>query len=92
MTKPQGDGFSQLVQLMRKHGHNKDVEIELGTVTAPPPEVLIRLDSLGFDLDKGDLIFAGRLSDTPLQEGDRVIVVSNEAQTLFYVLDKAVRY
>jgi hypothetical protein len=92
MTKPQGTGYSQLIQLMRKHGHNKDVEIELGTVTAPPPEVLIRLDSFGFDLDKSDLIFASRVVDTPLKEGDRVIVVSNDTHKTFYVIDKAVRY
>lgn len=92
MTKPQGTGYSQLIQLMRKHGHNKDVEIELGTVTAPPPEVLIRLDSFGFDLDKSDLIFAGKVVESSLQEGDRVIVISNESHKIFYVIDKAVKY
>ncbi|CAH0305218.1 DUF2577 domain-containing protein [Priestia megaterium] len=92
MTKPQGSGHAQLVQLMRKYGHNKDIDIELGTVMAPPPEVLIRLDSFGFDLDKSDLVFASRITESPLQQGDRVIVASNDAQTLYYVLDKAVRY
>jgi len=92
MAKPQGNGYSQFVQLMRKHGHNKDIDIELGTVRAAPPEVAIRLDGFDFDLYKGDLIFAGKVVDTPLQEGDRVIVASNEAQTTYFVLDKAVRY
>ncbi|EGI2114806.1 hypothetical protein FH832_002870 [Listeria monocytogenes] len=77
---------------MRKHGHNKDVEIELGTVMSAPPEVLIRLDSFGFDLDKSDLIFASRVTETPLQVNDRVIVACNESQTLYYVIDKAVKY
>jgi len=92
-VKPQGDGYSQLVQLIRKHGHNKDIDIELGTVVAPPPEVEIQLDSMqDFHLYKSELIFAGKVVETPLQEGDRVIVASNDAQTQFYVLDKAVRY
>ena len=90
--KPQGNPYSQFVQLMRKHGRNQDIDIELGTVTAPPPEVAIRLDSLGFDLYTSEIIFASKVVDTPLQVNDRVIVASNEAQTLYFVLDKAVRY
>ena len=90
--KPQGNPYSQFVHLMRKHGHNKDIDIELGTVKTPPPEIAIRLDSLEFDLYNSELIFASKVVDTPLQEGDRVIVACNEAQTLYFVLDKAVSY
>jgi len=91
MTKPQGNGYSQLIQLMRKHGHNNDVTFELGTVTSAPPEVSVRLDSVGFDLDKSDLIFASRVTDS-LQQNDRVIVACDDGQKVYYVIDKAVIY
>jgi len=91
MTKPQGNGASQLVQLMRLHGHNKDITFELGTVISAPPEVSIRLDSVEFDLDKSDLIFASRVADS-LQPDDRVIVACDDDRKVFYVIDKAVIY
>ena len=91
MAKPQGNGASQLVQLMRLHGHNKDITFELGTVTSAPPEVSIRLDSVEFDLDKSDLIFASRATES-LQQDDRVIVACDEEHKVFYVIDKAVIY
>lgn len=52
----EGSDMSQLVQRIRKIGYNKDIDIEYGTVTAPPPAIEVRLDSDEIPLDVGDLI------------------------------------
>ena len=51
----EGSAASKLVQLMRKHGHNKDVTIELGEVLAPLPNLQIRVGTDEIDLDMDDL-------------------------------------
>jgi hypothetical protein len=60
--KPEGNGASQLVQLMKIHGYNKDINIELGTVTAAPPALKVRLDNMTIDLEAEDLVIAERLT------------------------------
>lgn len=60
--QPEGNGASQLVQLMRIHGYNKDIDIELATVTAAPPELKIKIDNMPVELEKDDLIVAQRLT------------------------------
>jgi HSP20 family molecular chaperone IbpA len=61
MTKErlEGSGAKRLVQLMRQHGcYNKDVEIELATVTSAPPNLKIKVDNMKVELDRDDLIVA----------------------------------
>jgi hypothetical protein len=59
----EGDGAARLIQLIRHHGYNKDVDIELATVTAAPPNIKIKLDNTKLELGKGDLIVAESLLD-----------------------------
>ncbi|KQL21870.1 hypothetical protein AN957_09960 [Cytobacillus solani] len=49
--------------MMKKHGHNTDVDVELATVVAPPPSLQIRLNSDNLTLDKSDLIIAEHLTE-----------------------------
>jgi Protein of unknown function (DUF2577) len=52
----EGDGVTRLIQLMRRYGYNKDVDIYLGTVTNPLPDVRIKLDKSKIELEADDLI------------------------------------
>lgn len=61
-AQPEGNGASQLVQLMRRHGYNKDINIELATVTAAPPALRIKVDNMAIELEAEDLIVAERLT------------------------------
>lgn len=54
----EGSGASQLVQLIQTIGYNKDTDIELGTVKAAPPGIIVKLDNSPIELDKDDLIVA----------------------------------
>ncbi|MFT4413183.1 DUF2577 domain-containing protein [Fredinandcohnia humi] len=57
-----GTGASQLVQLIQKFGYNKDVDVELATVTAPPPNLKIKIDNMNVELEKDDLVVAQHLT------------------------------
>lgn len=58
----EGNGAIRLIQLMRKHGYNKDLSIELATVTSPPPNIKIQVDNMKIELDKDDVIIAQYLT------------------------------
>lgn len=58
----EGSGATRLIQLIRKHGYNKDVDIELGTVTSSPPDIKIQIDNMKMELDRDDLIVARYLT------------------------------
>jgi hypothetical protein len=58
----EGDGAARLIQLMRRHGYNKDVDFELATVTSPPPDLKIKVDNVNIELDRDDLIVAQYLT------------------------------
>jgi hypothetical protein len=60
--QPEGSPASQLVQLMRIHGFNKGIDIELATVTAAPPDLKIKIDNMSVELEADDLIVAERLT------------------------------
>lgn len=59
----EGNGAARLVQLMQKHGHNADVNVELATVLAPPPALKIRFNSDNLTLDADALIVAEHLTE-----------------------------
>lgn len=89
----EGSGAAQLIQLVQRFGYNKDTDIELGTVTAAPPSITVRLDNSPIELDKDDLIVAERVTiGTGLKAGDRVIVASVNGGQRFIILDRAVVY
>lgn len=107
MANIEGNGFSQLVQLMRKNGYNKDIEVEIATVKKPLPDFLIKLDKSGLELDKTDCFIANSLT-----EHSRTVVIDGEEKTMtvhsnikvgdkvmvvndedtFFIIDKAVRF
>jgi hypothetical protein len=57
----EGNGAARLIQLMRQHGYNKDVDIELATVTSAPPNIKVKIDNMNIELDRDDLIVAQSL-------------------------------
>ncbi len=88
-TNIEGSGASKMVQLMRKHGFNKEVGIEVGTVTSSLPNVTIELTD-GIELDQDDLVLTKTVYDAGLSVGDEVIVISDNDSQFYYVIDKAV--
>lgn len=101
----EGNGFSKLAQVMQQAGYNKDVALDVGTVTAAPPNIKIKLSSDGLVVEKDELIIAqhlttytvkindaGALVNNELKVGEKVIVISDDDTEKFYVLDRAVAY
>jgi hypothetical protein len=86
----EGSPMSQFHQLVKAHGHNKDTIIEVGTVLTPYPNLTIRLDSDGIELDMDDLVVASRVIEKPLVANDRVIILGDDPAQTYYVIDKAV--
>jgi hypothetical protein len=58
----EGSGGSQLVNLIRHFGYNKDVDIELGTVTADAPAIKVKIDNMKIELDAADLVVSEHLT------------------------------
>jgi hypothetical protein len=58
----EGSGGSQLVQLIRHFGYNKDIDIELGTVTANAPNLKVKIDNMKIELDAADLVVSEHLT------------------------------
>ncbi|UOK62847.1 DUF2577 domain-containing protein [Paenibacillus sp. OVF10] len=50
----EGGGVSKLRDVIRQLGYNKDVDIEVGTVTAPLPDINVQLDEVNFVLEAED--------------------------------------
>ncbi|MDR7001555.1 hypothetical protein [Neobacillus niacini] len=86
----EGSAASRMVQLMRKHGHNRDVTIELATVVMPLPDLSVKLSSDGLVLEREDLVIAGIVATYSLIAGDQVIVIGDDDTQFYYVIDKAV--
>jgi hypothetical protein len=57
----EGHWSSKSVQFFRKVGYNKDVDIELATVTSPPPTLKIKVDNMKIELEGDDIIVAESL-------------------------------
>jgi PIN domain nuclease of toxin-antitoxin system len=58
----EGNGAIRLIKLMKQHGYNKDIDIELATVTNPPPKLKIQIDNMKIELEADDLIVAQHLT------------------------------
>ena len=76
INRLEGSGAARFVQLMRQHGYNKDIEIQLGKVTKISP-IEISLES-GIALEEDDLIIAEGLSKLSLAVDDQVILYQHE--------------
>lgn len=85
----EGGGASKLVQLMRKHGYNRGISLELGTITAPPPSISVKLSD-GIELDADDIILTKTALDADLASGATVLIASDEDGQTYYVIDKVV--
>ncbi|WP_042348245.1 DUF2577 family protein [Bacillus massiliigorillae] len=59
----EGSPAAKMVQLMKKHGFNKEMSIETATVVSPLPNLSLHLESDGILLDCDDLIIADDLTD-----------------------------
>lgn len=59
----EGSPGSQLIQLIRKHGYNKDVDIELATVTAAPPALRVKIDGMKIELEADDFVVAQSVTE-----------------------------
>lgn len=81
----EGNGFSKLTQVIRDTGYNKDIDIELATVTASPPNLKIKVDNMDVELEKDDLIVAERLTkykqNIKLVTNDLNVNMSSEGYT-----------
>lgn len=57
-----GGGVSKLRDVIRQLGYNKDVDVEIGTVTAPLPDIRVKLDNANFELEREDIVIVERLA------------------------------
>ncbi|WP_433943601.1 DUF2577 domain-containing protein [Paenibacillus sp. SN-8-1] len=58
----EGAGGSQLRSVIKQLGYNKDVDIEFGTVTAPPPSIRVQVNGMKFELEADDLVIPESLT------------------------------
>lgn len=84
----EGNGPAKLIQLIKMHGHNRDNDVELATVTSLVP-LTLRLDNDGLTLDGDDLIVS-HSAYTNLEVGDKAILFSTSDRQVYFVIDKAV--
>ena len=62
----EGSYGSQMIQLIRQYGYNKDMSIDVGVVVTPPPKLTVRLTNDDIVLEEADLIVADNLLDHEL--------------------------
>ncbi|MGG2024211.1 DUF2577 domain-containing protein [Gottfriedia sp. S16(2024)] len=62
MTRLEGNGASRFIQLMKQHGANDSVKVELATITAAPPSIKLRIDGDKFELEADDFEVAEHLT------------------------------
>lgn len=79
----EGDAGSQFVQMIRALGHNKDVDVELGTVVAAAPSIRVRLDGMSIDLEADDLVVAAHLT-----KHKRRIRINDGAEQVYEFMDE----
>lgn len=61
MNRLEGNGAARLVSLMRQHGFNKELDVELATVVSITP-LKLRLDNANFDLEADDFVLSEHLT------------------------------
>ncbi|WP_339274471.1 DUF2577 family protein [Paenibacillus sp. FSL W8-0426] len=75
----EGGPVSKLRDVIRLLGYNKDVDIEFGTVIAPLPDILVRLDDANFELDSEDCVVCEHL-----REHDREVTLGGQDTTITF--------
>lgn len=88
----EGNGRTKLRSVIAALGYNRDVTVDFATVTAPWPDVLIRIDNVPLDFDRGDFVVCERLAEheRPLSAGDRVLVATFSGGQQLVVIDRFV--
>ncbi|WP_180968054.1 DUF2577 domain-containing protein [Cytobacillus massiliigabonensis] len=69
----EGSVYSKFGQLIRDVGYSKPVNIEIATVVEAPPNLRLKLDADGLELEKDDLVVAEHLT-----RHDRIISINYE--------------
>ncbi|MFK4388806.1 hypothetical protein ABH916_000734 [Peribacillus frigoritolerans] len=88
----EGSPASQMVALISNLGHNKDVTIEIALVTAPLPDMKIKLTTGSEDdfiLDRDDLVISGTVITANPPAGSKVILIGDDDTSKFFVMDTA---
>ncbi|NUU74243.1 DUF2577 family protein [Paenibacillus xylanilyticus] len=75
----EGGGVSQLRGIVKQLGYNKDVDIEMGTITAPLPNISVKLDEANFDLDAEDCDVCEHL-----REHEREVSINGQDTTITF--------
>lgn len=83
----EGSSAAKFVQLIRKYGHNRDTNVEVATVVSPFPSLSLRFYD-GVVLESEELIISRTVRQLNLKAGDKVIVLGDESQQMFYVMDQ----
>lgn len=79
--REEGSASSKLAALIRQIGHNTDVQVRLGTVTSPPPNLKIKIDGRAGELESDDCIVA-----ESLVEHERTMRLKNGGSNEIYVI------
>ncbi|WP_263560465.1 DUF2577 domain-containing protein [Paenibacillus polymyxa] len=58
-----GSKVLQLKDMVRKIGHNVEVDIEYATILAPPPALRVQVDNMKIELDGDDVIIPEHLRE-----------------------------
>lgn len=56
MDTLEGSWETRGVNFIKRFGHNKDVDIVFGTITAPPPNIRVKIDNETLELEKDDVV------------------------------------
>ncbi|WP_276914132.1 DUF2577 family protein, partial [Aneurinibacillus aneurinilyticus] len=56
MDTLEGSWETRGVNVIKRYGHNKDVDIVFGTITAPPPNIRVKVDNETLELEKDDVV------------------------------------
>jgi Protein of unknown function (DUF2577) len=75
----EGSGVSQLASFIKAYGHNRDVSIELGTITSAPPAIGLRTDSSPIVFDREDVFVAEHLT-----EFNRQLIIDGQIKNITF--------
>ncbi|MGM0846885.1 MAG: DUF2577 family protein [Bacillota bacterium] len=82
-----GSDASAFIGLIKRHGYNKNIDVEIGRVQSVSP-LIIDISS-NITLDADDITVAERLTVTsPMEIGDLLIIISDHERDMFYAIDK----
>lgn len=60
---PEGSGISQFKAAIQRAGYNEYDRFDLATITAPLPNITIKIDNVPIEFDASDLVVAEHLTE-----------------------------